>query len=201
MFEGVFALRFVAEQVGFYVWQDCLFAEVVTDDGGDVGVDGLVVGDARADGVGQGDVTGAIGIQEAGYAQGRAALEGERVKVVVVDAPVDHVDALQTTRRAHIDDVIMHDQVAPLNQFDAHLASEVGVLKIGGIVDARGEQRDYRLCPPSRGEREQRVEQRLPIVIDGADTVAAKERWEGAFHDAAVRQHVGDAAWHAQIIL
>ena len=49
--------------------QDGIFAQVVLDEGGDVGVDGLVVGDAVADGVGESDVPGAIGAHEAGHAE------------------------------------------------------------------------------------------------------------------------------------
>ena len=52
----------------------------------------------------------------------------------------------------------------------------------------------------SRREAAQRGEQRLRIVIDGPDAVVAKQGREDALQHFAVRQHVGDAAGHAQIV-
>src|SRR5260221_14672629 len=103
MFEGVFARCFVAEQVSFYVRQNCLFTKIVTDDGGNVGVDSLVVGNARANGVSQRDIAGSISIQQAGYAQGRVALEGEGGQGNVNDAAGNPLGAVPTPRRRHLD--------------------------------------------------------------------------------------------------
>src|SRR5258707_13254672 len=97
MFEGVFARCFVAEQVSFYVRQNCLFTKIVTDDGGNVGVDSLVVGNARGNGGRQRDIAGAISIQQAGYAPGRVALEGEGAKGIVIDTAVSYVCAAMTS--------------------------------------------------------------------------------------------------------
>ena len=60
---------------------------------GNVGVERLVVGDAGADGVGERDVAGAIGVEQAGDAEVRVAAERQRIEEVVVDAAVDDVDA------------------------------------------------------------------------------------------------------------
>ena len=70
-------------------------AEIEADHLGDVGINGLVVGDAGADGVGDGDVAGAIGGEQAGDAEHGVGAEHEGVQEVVVDAAVDHVDALR----------------------------------------------------------------------------------------------------------
>src|SRR5260370_5116147 len=112
MVVGVLERCLVAEEVSFYVRQNCLFAKIVTDDGGNVGVDSLVVGNARANGVSQRDIAGAISIQQAGYAQGRVALEGEGVKGIVIDAAGDYRDAPHTAPHAHMDEVVMHKPVA-----------------------------------------------------------------------------------------
>jgi hypothetical protein len=51
-----------------------------------------------------------------------------------------------------------------------------------------------------RGERAQRGQQQLRIVLDGAHAVAVKELREGALHDAAVGEHVADAGGHAEVV-
>src|SRR5260221_9896973 len=89
MFEGVFARCFVAEQVSFYVRQNCLFTKIVTDDGGNLGVDSLVVGNARANSVSQRDIAGAISNQQAGSSHGRVPLEGEGCKVIISNYAVN----------------------------------------------------------------------------------------------------------------
>src|SRR6266702_2896252 len=175
VFKHIFLLLFVAQQIGLDVWQDRLFTEVVANDGGDISVDGLIVGYPRANGISQCNISGAVRIQQAGYSQCRARFKGERIKVVIINTPVDDINAPQTSGRAHINNVIMHEQIAPLNQFDAHLACEEGMFKIRGIVDAWSEQHDYRFWPPSWGQREECAEQDSSIVVDGTDVVAAKQ--------------------------
>ncbi len=156
-------------------WQDGIFGEVVLDDVGNVGVERLVVGDAGAEGVGEGDVAGAIGVEEAGDAEDGVAAEGERVDEVVVDAAVDDVDPAQAVGRAHVDDVVVDDEIAAFDQLDAHLAGEIGVLEVGGVEDAGREQDDVRLGSAFGGERAQGAEQQLRVLLDGANVVAAEE--------------------------
>ena len=43
----------------------------------------------------------------------------------------------QAGGRAHVDETLVDDQVAALDQFDAHLPGEEAVLEVGGVVDAR----------------------------------------------------------------
>ena len=125
----------------------------------------------------------------------------ERIAEVVVDAAIDHVDALEAVGGAHVDDVVVGDQVAAFDQIDAHLAREIGVLKVGGVEDARREQHDVRLGAAFRRERAQRGQQQLRIVLDGPHAVAVKELRKGALHHAAVGEHVADARGHAQVVL
>ena len=47
--------------------------------------------------------------------------------------------------RAHVDDVVVDEQVAAFDQLDAHLPREERVLEVGGVEDARREQHDRRL--------------------------------------------------------
>ena len=99
-------------------------------------IDRLVVGDAGADRVGERDVAGAVGVQQPRHAEQAVGPEGERVEEVVVDAPVDDVDALQPARRAHEDAVPVDDEVARLDELDAHLPREERVLEVRRVVDA-----------------------------------------------------------------
>ena len=110
---------------------------------------------------------------------------------------------LQAGGGAHVDDVVVHQQIAAFDQFDAHLLRQKGVLEIGGVEDAGREQHDRGLVAAGgvrRAERAQRRQQRLRVVIDRADAVVAEESGEDLFQNLAVRQHVGDAARHAEII-
>ena len=170
------------------------------DDVGHVGVEGLVVGDAGAEGVGQGDVAGAVGVEEARDAEDGVGAEGQRIDEVVVDAAVDDIDAAQAAGSAHVDDVVVGDEVAAFHQLDAHLAGEVGVLEVGGVEDAGREQDDVGLGPALGGERTQGAEQELGVLLDGADVVAAEELGEDALHDAPVGEHVADAGRNAQVV-
>ena len=84
----------------------------------------------------------------------RVGAEAERIEEVVVDAAVDHVDALQAVRRLHVDDVVLDHQVAALDQLDAHLLGQEGVLEVGRVVDARASAARSTASSLPRGERQ-----------------------------------------------
>ena len=96
--------------------------EIIADDIRHVGIDRLVIGHTGADGVGQGHIAAAIGVKQPRHTQGRVATKDQRVTKVIVDAPVDHIDALQAGGGAHIDNVVVRHQIASLDQGDAHVA-------------------------------------------------------------------------------
>ena len=165
-----------------------------------IGVDRLVVGQAGAKGIGHRHVAGAIGIEEPRAAQRRIGAKDQRIAEVVVHAAIDHVHALQPVGRAHVDDVVVRHQVAALDQIDAHLPREIGVLEVGGVEDSRRQQHDIRLRPALRRQRAQRGQQQLRIMLDGPHAVALKELRKGPLHHAAVGEHVAHAGGHAQIV-
>ena len=82
----------VVQPVGLDVRQHRLLVEVVADQVGHVGVEQLVVGDAVADRVGDGDLAGPGGVEHAGAADHRVGPEVHRVEELVVDPAVDDVD-------------------------------------------------------------------------------------------------------------
>ena len=186
---------------GLDVGQDRLLGQVVPDDRRHVGIERLVVGHAGADGVGQRDVAGPVGVEQPRDPERRVGAERQRVDEVVVDAAVDHVDALRAGGGPHVDDVVVHEQVAALDQLDAHLPGQEGVFEVGGVEDARREQHDRRLGPVRRGQGPQRRQQGLAVVIDGTDVVAAEEQREHPLDHLAVGEHVAHPARHAQVVL
>ena len=117
--------------------EDRLLAEVEADHLGHVRVDRLVVGDAGADRVRERDVAGAVGVHQARHAEQAVVAEDERVEEVVVDAAVDDVDPLQPARRAVKTRLSVHDEIAALDELDAHLAREERVLEVRRVVRAR----------------------------------------------------------------
>src|ERR1700757_2655852 len=139
------AILVFGKKVGFDVVENRIFVEVVADDAGNVRIEGLVVGKAGAEGIGHGDVSGAISIEQTSTTQDGITAKDEGVTEVVVDATVDDVDALEAVGSAHVDDVVVGYEVATLNKIDAHLTGEIGVFEICGVEYAGCEQDDVRL--------------------------------------------------------
>jgi hypothetical protein len=182
-------------------FQDGFFAEVELDHLGHVGVDRLVVGHAGADGIAQRDVAAAVDVEQAGAAQRGVGAEGQRVEEVVVDAAVDHVDALGAARGAHVDEVVLDEQVLALDQLHAHLLREEGVLEVGRVVHAGREHHHRGLGRGRRRHAAQGFEQQVGVMGDRRDAVLAEELGEQPHHHLAVFQHVAHAAGHAQVVL
>ena len=88
--------------------------------------------------------------------------EGERVKEIVVDPPINHVDTFQTAGGAAENLAAIEHQVAPFNQLYTHLAGEKAVLVIGGIVDA-GRQNHHGGVIASGGAIERKTASRLSV--------------------------------------
>ena len=92
----------------------------------------------------------------AAISPGTPSVESRRnadgVEERVVDPAIDDVDALEPARGAHGHDVLVDDEVAALDELDAHLAGEERVLEVGGVEDAGREHDDAsdRRRPPAR---------------------------------------------------
>ena len=148
------------------------------------------------------DVAGAVGGEQPGTPSIESGRNDQRVEEIVVDAPVDDVDPLRARGGAHVEHVVVDEQVLPLDQLDAHLLGEEGVLEVGAVVGARrsaaprsGRRRRWaRRCAGCRAAR--------PGSARPARTrCAAKKLGNSAHHHLAVLEHVGDARGHAQVVL
>ena len=135
--QRVLAHRVVHQVHGLDVLEDRVLAQVVADHGRHVGVDELVVGHAVAHAVGDGHPAGPGRVDDARAAHQRLGPELQRVEVVVVDAPVDHVDRHLALGGAQEDVGAVAHQVAALDQVHAHEAGQQRVLVEGRVVHAR----------------------------------------------------------------
>ncbi len=147
----------VREQIGVDVLEDRLLAEVEPDHVRHEAVDGLVVGDAGTERVGDRDAPGSVGAHEARHAEQRVGPELQRVDEVVVEAPVDGVGALEPARGAHVQDVVADDQIRGLDELDAHLPRKERVLEVGGVGGPGSPHHDRRLALGGRSDRAQRT--------------------------------------------
>ena len=76
-------------------------------------------------------------LEQAGHAEARRGVQLERIDEIGVDAAPDHVGALQARDRADMDRPSCDDEVVALDQQEAEIAREVGLLEIGLAVAAR----------------------------------------------------------------
>ncbi len=175
--------------------------EVVPHEVRHVGVEELVVGDTVADRVGERDMAEPGDVDEAGRPERRIGTELHGVQVVVVDTPVDDVDALPARRGAHVD-AAGHDlQVAALDELDAHGAGQQRVLVVRGVVDAGREQHDGRVVDAVGRDAGQGLAQSLRVFQDRADAHGREQLGEHLRHGATVREHVADPGGHAYVVL
>ena len=170
------------------------------DDLRDECVDGFVVGDAGAGGVGEGDRSGAVGVEEAGDAEGAVVIEGDGVDEFVVDAAIDDADSLAAFSGSGEDLVVFDDKVSAFNQRDSHFAGEEGVLEEGGVVAAGGEDDGERIFAIVWCHKGQGVEEHLRVIADGPDGVAVEELREGSCEEVSVFDDVGDSAGAAAVV-
>ena len=101
----------------------------------------------RARRVGHQHMARADGLQQPRHAQPRVAAQLQRVEEFVVQALQDAVHRLQAVQRAQEQPVAAHGEVAALDQRQAQVAREVGVLEVGLVVRAGGQQHDARILP------------------------------------------------------
>ena len=125
----------------------------------------------------------------------------DRVEVAVVDAAVDHVDALEPVRGAHVHHVVVDDEVAALHELGTELAGREHVLEVRGVVRPGREHDDARPRAARRRDRAQRREQDRAVVVDAPHRVRAEHARQDARGRGAVLEHVRDAARVAHVVL
>ena len=104
-------------------------------------------------------------------------------------------------RRVHVDAVAPAEQVAALDELDPHQAREQGVLEVGGVVHAGGEDHDERIDDAVRRRRAQRGEQPRRVLVDLVDLLVAEQRREQPGHGEPVLQDVADPGRDSYVVL
>ena len=138
---------------------------------------------------------------EPGHPEHRVGPEDLGVEEEVVDPAVDDVDPLEPVDGPGVDAVVVQDdQVAALDQLDAQLLGQEGVLEVGRVVDARGQDHDGRVAG-GRGHRGQHAGQAADVGVDGLDAVVAEHLGEDVLGHHPVLQQVGHARGHPQVVL
>ena len=136
-----------------------------------------------------------------GTAHQRLGAELQRVEVLVVDTPVDHVHRDLALGGAQEDVGAVAHEVAPLHQVHAHEAGQQGVLVEGRVVHARG-QHDHRgILHRRRRGAAQGVDQPGRVVGDHLNGLAPEQLGQHPRHGGAVGQHVAHARRAAEIVL
>ena len=199
--ERVLQIVRLAQHVGRHVVQQGFLTEIEADHLGHIGIDRLVVGDAGANGIGQRHATGAIGREQAGNAEHRILAENQRIEEIVVEAAIDHVNALRSARRAHEDRVVLDEQIAPFDKFDAHLLRQEGVFEIGAVVGTGRQQNDRRIVDAGRRDGTQVLQQHVGIMLHRRDLVLREQFRKEPHRHLAVLDHVRHARGHPQVVL
>ena len=191
----------VLQAVGVDVREQRLLAEVVADQVRHPGVDELVVRDAVADPVRDGDLTGPRGVDQPRAADHAVRPEMERVQVVVVDPSVEHVDALHPLGGPHPDGAGPAGEVAALHQLDAHAAGQQRVLEVGGVHHPGGEHHHGGIVDAGGGAGLQGPEQPGGVLVHRPDPVGGQQLGERPGHRAPVLQHIADPRRGPQVVL
>ena len=95
--------------------------------------------------IGHQHIAGANGLQQSGHTQRRVRAQFQRVKVLVVHAFEQAVNGHQALEGLEVQVLVTHDQVTALDQTQAQVTRQVGVLKIGLVVRAGCQQRQMRV--------------------------------------------------------
>ena len=145
MFEDVLQLLRLAAPPGGDRRKHQLLAEQVPAQTRQERHDGGRLDHARAEGVGNRHVAGPRGLDQSGHAERRIAAQLERIAEAVVEAAKDDVDGLEAVEGLDEDATVAHRQIAALDQREAEIPREIGVLEVGFVVRARRQQHDLRL--------------------------------------------------------
>ena len=198
--EHLFERVRVFEPPGVDVRDHRLFAEVVADEVGNVRVHELVVGDPVAHRVGERHGAQACREHQPGSAQHGVGTELLRVEELVVHPPVDHIDPRGAGGRVHPHPPARAEQVAPLDEFDAHHASEECVLVVRRVVHAGRQHHDRRVIDAVGSCGAQGLQETARIVDDGSHSQTREQLGQGLRHHSAIREHVAHPARNPHVV-
>ena len=201
MLQDVLALLFIVAKECRHIRNDGGLAEIVLDHLGDIGVQGLVIGNAAARRIGQCNLALSPGAQQSADPQHRIGKKNIRIEKQVVDSAVNHIDACQSVNGAHVDTVVIADnEIGSLDQLHAHFPGEKNVLKIGRVEDAWRQHDNLGLLHLSRTQARQHLKQIFGVVVDGPDLFIGEQLRQHAFGDGAILDHIRHTGRHPKIV-
>ena len=185
-------------QVGGCVLEDGLLPEIVADHLGDEVVDALVVRDAVAGGVDDGDVSGSVRGEDSRHADERVGVEGEGIEVLVREAPIDHAHAMARAGIVAQEDLVVDDlEVLGEGEGGADLLGKERVLEKGRVVAAGGEDHG----DSARRDEVHDLAEQARVVAVVADAIAPEQAWVGVALDVANEERVTRSRGNAQVVL
>ena len=104
-------------------------------------------------------------------------------------------------RGAEVDPVAGAEQVTPLDQLGPHEPGQQGVLEVGRVVDAGGEDDDDRILGAFRGGGAQRGEQPGRVFVHRGHPLLGEQAGERARHGQPVLDHVADPGRDPDVVL
>jgi hypothetical protein len=172
-------------------------AEVLVEEmGSEAGEEGDKAGafeQAGAEGVGDGDLTGAGCFDEAGDAEEGIAAEFEGVAEGVGEAAPENVDRPEAVEGLQEHPAIADGQVGALDQGEAEEAGEVGLFEVGGVTGAGGEEGDGGVVGGCGSEAAEGVEAKAEGVDEGPGAEGLGQFGEDAREDTAVLEGEAEA--------
>jgi len=130
--------------------------------------------------------------------------EDGRVEKVVVNAAVDDIDRDKPRGGAHVDPGVTDDEIASLDDGNAHLACQEGMFEVGAVEDAGGEKDDIRLGGAAErgwGDILENFAEFRSVAVDRLHAGRAVEFGEGALEGGAVLKHVAGSRGTSEIVL
>ena len=131
-------------------------------------------GQARTEGVGDGDLARAHRLHQAGNAQHRIAAQFERIAEVIVLAAHDNVDGKQPAQGFQKHAVIAHGEVAAFDQRVAEVSRQEGVFEISLVIRTRRQQHNARILALLGHQPFQRIAVALEEIREPADVRLAE---------------------------
>jgi hypothetical protein len=135
-----------------------------------------------AEAVGEHDLALAHRLHQPGHAEPRPRVEFQRIAEVGIEPAQQHLGALESGHRADEDAVVAHGQVFALDQEEAEIAGEIGVLEIGLVHRPGGEHADPGIVLAVEAGQfvlkrleERRVAKHPQVAIDVGNPVGERE--------------------------
>jgi hypothetical protein len=149
--------------------------------------------------IGDLQVAGGPGIEQAGDTDLRLRVESQRIEGVGVHPAPDRIDPARSSDGAHQQAIVLYGQVAPFDQRQAEVARQVRLLGISLVEPARRQQRNaWALAAAVGGDA---FAQAGEEIGQTAHLVVGQQRVGGARHGEPVLQRVADARRQAHLVV